>query len=318
MFRKLFRKFLLKTRNLVVKIIPENNRFYRFLVLIGIRLNAKSQQKRLTTLKMTINATHHCNLNCKCCTAFSPIADEYFIDVETLQRDLNKLAQLSNSLSLRGTKLPSSFNKMSDFIITGGEPLLHPRLTEIFRITREIFPDTRIVVLTNGVLLAQKPESFWESCNQYRVSISISKYPISININDIVYKAKKHFVEYSFVGGLDVPVKSLWKYPIDLEGKQTLKNSFKLCSQVNTCFSLDDGKIYPCNPIAMAKYFNKAFNQNLEISDSDILDLENVSTLDEIFDFLCSPKPFCRYCNRQDIVLGIKHGKSNKSIDEWT
>jgi len=76
--------------------------------------------------------------------------------------------------------------------------------------------------------------------------------------------------------------------------------------------------IYPCNPIAKAKYFNKHFNKRLEIANGDTLDLHTVATINEVYEFLCTPKPFCRYCNRRDLELGIEYGRSQRDIREWS
>ena len=301
----LFRKILIKARNVIVKAIPENSGLFRCLAIIGLRLNAKTQHKKYEVLTMSVHATHHCNLNCKCCTAFSPIADEYFLDIDSYKRDMNKLAELSGG-------------KMSNFTVSGGEPLLHPRITEIFDIARSSFAEAEIGFMTNGVLLTKMQESFWESCKKNKVSISISKYPINLNVKEIEKIAKRYDIQYKYVGGSDVPIKSMWKYPLDFEGKQPLSRSYELCSQINTCFSMENGLIYPCNPIAKAKYFNKYFDKNMEITKSDTLDLHTVASIDEVFEFLCSPKPFCRYCNRRGLVLGIKHGLSERDISEWS
>jgi MoaA/NifB/PqqE/SkfB family radical SAM enzyme len=296
---------LLKARNIIVKIVPENSRLFKYLTLVGLKLNAKSQHKKLGYLRMSVHAAHHCNLNCKCCTAFSPIADEYFLDIQSYQKDMSRLAELSGG-------------KMSSFNVSGGEPLLHPKITEIFNIARSYFPEAEITFMTNGVLLPQMTESFWENCKENRVSICISKYPINLNVEEIVKMTRKYGTQYNYVGGVDVPIKSMWKYPLDLKGRQTLSRSYKLCSQINICFSMDNGVIYPCNPIAKAKYFNKYFGTNLEVVKGDTLDLYMVKSIDDVYDFLCKPKPFCRYCNRRDLHLGIKYGSSKRDIGEWT
>jgi molybdenum cofactor biosynthesis enzyme MoaA len=119
------------------------------MTLIGLKINAKKCHLPLQSLVMGVYAAQHCNLNCKCCTAFSPIAEEHFLDIETYKNDMENLSKLTSQ-------------KLASFYVTGGEPLLHPHITEIFDIAREYFPETPISFMTNGLLLLKIPEMFWE------------------------------------------------------------------------------------------------------------------------------------------------------------
>lgn len=119
-------------------------------------------------------------------------------------------------------------------------------------------------------------------------------------------------------GGKDIPVKKMWKYPISLRGDVSLRNSFKLCSQINSCIRMKNGKIYPCNTTACIEHFNKYFNKNLElIPGKDYLELEKVKDIQEIFEFLITPPPFCRYCNRAGVTFGYDWAVSRKDMSEW-
>jgi len=275
------------------------------MALIGIKINALIQHKPLDMLTMGVYATDHCNLNCKGCNAFSPIAEEGFLNIQTYKKDIEKLAELTG-------------NKLQSLFVAGGEPLLHPDIHEILNIAREYFPESGIYIITNGLLLLKMPEVFWKCCQKNEVAIYISRYPININFDLIKERAKEYSVELDIYGGSNMPVKLMHKFPLDLTGKQTLKRSHNICGEINCCHTMKDGKIYPCNPIARIDHFNKYFNKKLEISSEDVLELKNVKSVEEIYNFLCSPKPFCKYCNRKDAVFGISYGVSKKEITEWT
>jgi len=292
-------------RNKVVKVIPENSPLFKWMTIQGLKMNAKRHHVPLTELVMGVYATEHCNLNCKCCTAFSPIAEEGFLDIESYTQDMKKLAELTG-------------NTLSSFYVTGGEPLLHPRITEIFSIARRYFPKTNIRFMTNGLLLLKMPETFWAKCREYAVDIAISRYPIKIDIEKILEKGKTYHVNIDYVGGSDVPVKSMWKYPLDIAGRQGLNRSYAICSQINRCVTMKDGNIYPCNTIAGIGHFNKYFHQHLEVTEEDVLELHKTQDIREVFEFLCMPKPFCKYCNRKGLVLGIQYGPSKRAMEEWT
>ena len=131
-------------------------------------------------------------------------------------------------------------------------------------------------------------------------------------------KANSYGIILDYVGGKHAPVKKMWKIPLCLKGKQSLKRSYKVCAQINQCMTMKDGLIYACNTIQGIKHFNKYFNQNLSLSETDALDIYKAENQEEIISFLCTPKSFCRHCNRMGIELGIPYGPSKKDISEWT
>jgi flavorubredoxin len=65
-------------------------------------------------------------------------------------------------------------------------------------------------------------------------------------------------------------------------------------------------------------YFNKYFNKNLEVTKGDVLEINKVKDIKEVYEFLHTPKSFCKYCNRKGVVFGIKYGSTKKEIGEWT
>jgi MoaA/NifB/PqqE/SkfB family radical SAM enzyme len=292
-------------RNNIVKILPENSLLFKQISLVGLKINAQKHHVPLTSMVMGVYAVQHCNLNCKCCTAFSPIADKSFLNIESYKNDMTKLAELTG-------------NRLSSFYVTGGEPLLHPHITEIFNIARKYFPKTEIYFMTNGLLLLKMSEEFWGNLNKNSIIINLSRYPIQINLDKIRERTKLYNVKFDYVGGSDVPVKSMWKYPLDMNGKQPLKRSYNICTQINRCVTMKDGLIYPCNTIAGIEHFNKYFNKNLEVMAGDVLELHKVKDINEVYEFLYTPKPFCKYCNRQGVEFGIKYDNSKKDIREWT
>jgi MoaA/NifB/PqqE/SkfB family radical SAM enzyme len=291
-------------RDNIVKIIPEKSPVFKWLCLIGFKIAAKNKHTLRTSMKIDIPVVEHCNLRCKCCTTFGPLAKEYFLDVESYRKDMERLAILTG-------------NQLESVCFTGGEPLLHPRLLEMFDIARAFFPAAELSFMTNGVLLFKMENDFWENCRKNNVCISLSRYPIKLDIDTLRKTAELNSVKFDYVGGSSTPIKAMWKYPLDLAGKQPLSRSFNICNQVNSCVRMKEGKIYPCNTIACIEHFNTFFGKNLEVTKGDIIEIENVNTIHEIYEFLIRPKPFCKYCNRAGIQFGIEWGVSKKEINEW-
>ena len=69
--------------------------------------------------KIDIHITDHCNLNCKGCTHFSPLSEEFYLNPVNFRADLARFAALTGA-------------QLGQMFLLGGEPLLHPHLTEFF------------------------------------------------------------------------------------------------------------------------------------------------------------------------------------------
>ena len=55
----------------------------------------------------------HCNLNCRGCSHFSPLAKPYFKSLDEYKREFERLAEITN-------------HYIQQIRIMGGEPFLHP------------------------------------------------------------------------------------------------------------------------------------------------------------------------------------------------
>ena len=120
-----------------LRLLKSKARVLRADARIIMRLPLKKRRKKLG---FRFHVCEHCNLNCKGCNNFSPLANPEFIDVTELQRDLSRLGDI--------------FGHECDYIyLSGGEPLLHPNIIGIMKITREAFPKCDVSVFSNGILL---------------------------------------------------------------------------------------------------------------------------------------------------------------------
>lgn len=114
--------------------------------------------RRLLLEALEINAVSRCNLSCVGCSRSSPAAATAFSDPEEVARDLGLLARAAVCKTLR---------------ITGGEPLLHPRLPALLRAVRASGITSRVEVITNGTLLGRVPWA-WLT---YADKVQVSSYP---------------------------------------------------------------------------------------------------------------------------------------------
>ncbi len=102
---------------------------------------------RLLTWALEAHAVDHCNLRCVHCCTLSPRLAERFLDPRELERDLALAARV-----LR----PAIFK------LTGGEPLLHPGLTELLDVARASGISPQLSLTTNGLLLERQPDALFE------------------------------------------------------------------------------------------------------------------------------------------------------------
>ena len=259
--------------------------------------------KRISKLfPVEVHVTEHCNLNCKGCNHFSNLAEEEYLEPSQFEKDFKRLSELSE--------------KYFAIKILGGEPLLHPHITDFFDISRKYFPSTPIQITTNGILLTKQPDEFWQNCRKNNITVSISQYPIKLNKKEIKKIAGKHKVKVVYTGTTDE--KRMCKMPLDLTGSQNPKKSFQKCAiSWGCCVTLRESRIYTCCFAAHIKIFNKYFSQNLEVSNEDFVDIFKINSKDEIISFLEKPFPFCRYCKASEIKFAQSWGISAKEITEW-
>jgi uncharacterized radical SAM superfamily Fe-S cluster-containing enzyme len=256
-------------------------------------------------LRFEVHLTEHCNLNCAGCNHFSPLANEKYIDTASYKNDCARINKLTDG-------------NVEVIRLMGGEPLLHPYLITLLKISRDFFcGDTYIEIVTNGILLSEQSPEFWQTCKENNITIFISKYPIRLDLKKIEQLAKHFHVKIVYRDNIDKT--SHWRAePLDLTGSQDIKRNFCICYKGNNCIQLKDGKLFTCQQASYIDHFNTFFGTELEITEKDYISIYD-HTIEEIFLFLSKPIPFCRYCV---IDYGDKFDRqweiSRKSISEWT
>ena len=239
-----------------------------------------------------------CNLKCAGCSHYSSLIDEKIcLPIETIISDLSLLKE-----------------KVGDHLkwlrLLGGEPLIHPQISDCLKQIRRLFPNTNISLVTNGLLLGKMQEVFYDVCLKCRIEINVTNYGI-IDLSTIINKLRKLGVSVRYYGG-----GRTWHYQhIRLtEGKiDCLKN----CIYKKICNNYKDGKIYLCPHIAYIEYFNKRFGKDIQLNETDYISLNEIVSFDGLMEKLKNAKPnFCfQYCNYYD-AEHPKVGKWNKTEND--
>lgn len=236
------------------------------------------------------------------CSHFSPVAEAELVDVEQFKRDFTRMGEIFN-------------HRCANIALLGGEPLLHPQINTLMKIARDNFTHGIIRIITNGLLLMSMGNEFWQTCHDNKIRIDVTYYPVHLDTEGIIRTAKKFGVELI----IDNETKAVFrKDPIDLTGSQDIRDSFAMCQKANSCSTLKHGRLYECSFTPHIEHFNKAFNQHIEVTQDDYIDIyRDGLTKDEILNWLCKPVPSCRYCQIRKADHNITWRTSKREMSEW-
>lgn len=247
-----------------------------------------------------IHLVDHCNLNCASCTHFSPISNEWYIDVNECKRDLLQMKKIFG------------FNYAFNVRLMGGEPLLHPEINCLIKTARESLPKAKICLVTNGILLKSMSVEFWNTLKNYDVALYLSSYPIDIDYGELVQLAQEHGIT---VDGLSHNDKSYFgKLPIDTNDKRNAKFNFKHCPHANNEHNLRKGRLYTCMTAANIEQLNNRYN--LYLPEENGLDIYQVTSKEEVFRFMKRPTSMCKFCVPEKNIQ-FKWHRSKKEKEEW-
>ena len=288
----LFLRLLERLRYIILRLIVRTKIFLHLPI-----------KKKPAKLEFEIQLAEHCNLNCKACSNFSPIAEKEFVNVEEFERDFARLGHIFS-------------HECGRIYLLGGEPLLHPDITTLIKIARSSFLKGDIFVFTNGILLTKMPAEFWNACREYNIAILISAYPINLPIREIETLGRKFSVKLQWAWGQGSKDRDLFVIrPIDTSGKQNPRLSFGVCPRSLNCITLEHGKLFTCSFPPHVHHFNKYFGKNIPVTKADYINIYDDLTPDEILRRLAEPIPVCRYCSFDTRI--IDWGISKREISEW-
>ena len=186
------------------------------------------------------------------------------------------------------------FSTIRTIHLMGGEPLLNPDLPSYIMEARRIFPNSRIVVYTNGLLIPRAGKVLFDAIRNNDACFLITCYPPTGEIKEkIIEVCENEQVDYSFLPKVHYfyRQKRRWRY-FDA-GK-----AYKRCSY-SFCHTLDDGKLCVCTaPIAeeQAKDLSPSI---CRVSSYDTINIYSPEIKNgyDILDRFSNPIPFCRFCD---------------------
>lgn len=257
---------------------------------------------------LDVQLCDHCNLRCAGCLHFAPLAQETFLDLDAYERDLARLAAVEGIGGYFGL-----------IALMGGEPLLHPRVAEIVRMTRAHLPEEIIALCTNGLLLRRMGGGFWETLATCDVELRISAYPIRIDYEALAELARSRGVRTTFAGdvtGMSEGKQAFMHLALDPAGKCDPAQSFTSCPFGGHFLQLARGAIWPCQVAAHHGYFAQRFGYAMHDAPGDSLALEDIGSTDQIEAFRRRSHHMCRYCDNDSLT--VTSWKTSKlAAEEW-
>ena len=251
--------------------------------------------------KLEIHIIDHCNLNCKGCHHFAPLAPESFRDLSEFKNDLTRMFELTGG-------------EVETFNILGGEPLLHPQCIEFLETARNIFPKSEIKLVTNGILLPKQSDNFYKRCGKSNILIRPTYYGLDIDWDTVKKKCRQFGIDFQFY----LYNETFYKDAIDLSGSRNPLVSYLNCQLGwHQLFYLDHGKIYHCSREAYMRFFSDYFKLNIEIPKTDYIDIYKAKNIQEIYNFMNTPPKFCSHCINNETLSEYKRVTSKKEITEW-
>ncbi len=265
-----------------------------------------TKQLKSRVLDFEVNLADHCNLNCKCCNHFSPLAEKHFLDIVQYEKDLIRLVELYGE------------NGIGRVMLLGGEPLLNPQIEDIIMLTRKYIGSGNIYLYTNGLLFSKMAESFWKTCANEQVCIKITKYPLKFD-----YDYWDSFIKEAKIGLVDInkeaseDEKITYWMPIKESGGINAYENYGKCYHANHCVVLREGRLYTCPNAAWVDYLNKYFQKSLPELDVNSISIYEANGKEEIEDFLKRPIPLCEYCDIENYKYDLLWGTSRREAGEW-
>lgn len=232
-----------------------------------------------------------CNLNCRGCTHFSPLFHHVDADLESRLSDVRKLK--------------SKVSYIVDFTLLGGEPFLNPEVNGYIEGIRKILPDTRLNLITNGLLIPKLPQDVLDCIRRNRVIVGISEYePTHEIIGDITKPLSDAGVKYLI---RSFSKKQKFNKPIELHPSGKYQ---KKCIS-DGCVNIYNGLVCRCPTLMYAFKFNEAFGAHLPTD--GIMTLDEAPEGAEFLKILREAVPLCEHCVENPMPWSRCEGKPSIS-----
>lgn len=252
--------------------------------------------KKPRLLYYEYHVVDHCNLKCKGCGHYSNVVKEKFACLEGYENDIKRLKEL--------------FWGVKTIRLMGGEPLLNQDLPKFIKVTRNIFPDANIKVVSNGLLIPDISQLVFDVMYENRVEFDVTLYPPTMKLIDTIGKRCE---ENKIICNFSSPVKS-FLYIYSKDGNVEAKETHAKCISRKSYF-LREGKLSICPlPILDKEY---GFGCGDLVKDEDIIDIYEITDGFMCNEILSKPINRCKYCDNINIKYFDWQGNFTYLLEDY-
>jgi organic radical activating enzyme len=204
---------------------------------------AQSHATRRYIKRLELHVTHACNLACESCSHYS---------------NHNHHGHTSLSDANRWMGVWSSRAFVNEFHLLGGEPTIHPELTDFVRLVRRHWPETIIRIRTNGFFLHRHPDLPELLAADKRVIVSLAVHHDSTDYRERLQTTFDLIARWHTELGIVVEADQSFKnwtqryigFGADMQPFEdgAPRASWEICP-ARECMQLFEGKIWKCAPL---------------------------------------------------------------------
>lgn len=264
--------------------------------------SAVGQWRRLKKMPLHLEfiVTDYCNLNCRGCTHYSPLARKEFAAPDDLKRDIAHLGRVCGE-------------DVREVYLIGGETLLYPDLVDAMDALRAAFPTQGLCIFTNGLILGRMDDEFWSSARRNGAIIAITRYPVKFDYDEVEALCVSKGVEVQVFGDR-TRTDSFFRFALDPSGSQNRYLSHFKCYN-RGCVSVVDGYVYPCSISACVKHLNRGAGTSFEHREGDRIAVGEIKNAAQIRRLRDHAVPFCSYCKNPPST--VAYALSKRQASEW-
>jgi hypothetical protein len=180
--------------------------------------------------------------------------------------------------------------------LLGGEPLLHPKISEIAAVARASGVADHVCLVTNGMLLPRAPRELWESVDM----VEISFYPG----HEIEEQSMSGVLEILRSAGVELTAMRVsgFREPYSAQGttdEGLIRRIYNTCQIAHQwgCHSVQDGYFYKC-PLAHLIPAYGAMDRHWSATEDGVRLDDEASLFDSLTAYLLDSEPLqaCAYC----------------------
>lgn len=194
----------------------------------GIIWSATGGRRCRVIPRIEMNLTDACNLKCRGCTHFSGIFPmDSIYPYKDYRKDLLQLRTIGRVLRIR---------------LLGGEPFLLNNLDEYITTARDIFPESDIELVTNGLLIPGAEKRVLSAIGSCGLCVVISPYKPTLRVMDQI---SRRLEEHGILWRLDGEEILTFSRNVTLKDGHDGAAASRNCPS-SACTFLRKGRLYKC------------------------------------------------------------------------